>query len=333
MRVEGTRNRLDINMKRLDLEKLIADFDYSNKSEGLSPKTISWYDDMLRDFTNYIKKDGKHTTLAEYGVNNVREYIVNEQKRGLSPHTVQAKVRALKAFSSWLFREGYTSSNTLTSIKLPKAPIKIVDTLSPDEIESLISVQNPLTPYGSRNIAILMTFLDTGMRCSELSNLLFRDAHIEDGYFKVSGKGGRERVIPIGALAQRVLWRYVLHFRPQPINEANDYLFLTTDGEKLEYNAIRLMFKRWGKKAGVPRLHPHLCRHTYATNYLLYQCGDVFRLQQTLGHSSLEMVRRYVHYASAQTMIQGHVLSPVDHLGIKKLKGYRIDRYLKGNKT
>lgn len=333
MKVKNIRNWLSVNMKGLDLDKLVIHFAHSNKAEGKSPKTVSWYSDMLLDFVKYIKQAGKHTTLAECNVKNVREYIVHEQERGMSPYTVQAKVRALKAFSSWLFREGYTPDNTLIGIRLPKAPVKIIDILSPDEINSLIGVQNPLTSFGSRNIAILLTLLDTGLRCSELSNLLFKNAHIEDGYLKVIGKGAKERLVPIGALAQKVLWRYVLHFRPQPINEVNDYLFLTIDGEKLEYNAMRLLLKRWGKKAGVTRLHAHLCRHTYATNYLLYHCGDVFRLQQTLGHSSLEMVRRYVHYATAQTVVQGQVLSPVDHLGIKRLKGYKIDRSLNSNKT
>jgi len=222
-------------------------------------------------------------------------------------------------------------NNTLTSIRLPKAPTKIVDILSPDEIKALIDAQNPLTSFGSRNIAILVTLLDTGLRCSELSTLLFENTHIEEGYLKVIGKGSKERLVPIGALTQKVLWRYVLHFRPQPIDETNDYLLLTIDGEKLEYNAIRLLLKRWGKRAGVPRLHAHLCRHTYATNYLSYNCGDVFRLQYILGHTSLEMVRRYVHYASSQAMVQGKISSPVDQLGIKKLKGYKIDRMLRNN--
>jgi len=210
-------------------------------------------------------------------------------------------------------------------------PIKLVETLTPDEIEILIGTQNPLTAIGSRNMAILVTLLDTGLRCSELSNLFFEDSHIEEGYLKVIGKGSKERLVPIGALTQKVLWRYVFHFRPQPINDAGNYLFLTLDGQHLHTNAIKLLLKRWGRKAGVPRLHAHLCRHTYATNYLLHQCGDVFRLQQILGHNTLEMVRRYVHYASSQAMMNGKTSSPVDQLGIKRLKGYKIDQMLRSN--
>ena len=134
--------------------------------------------------------------------------------------------------------------------------------------------------------------------------------------------------MPIGGLAQKMLWRYIIHFRPEDSIEADNYVFLTLDGKPLCPNAIKLLLKRWGKKAGVERLHAHLCRHTYATNFLNYKCGDVFRLQQILGHSTLEMVRRYVHYASAQAMINGRPASPMDHMGIRRLNGYKVDRIL-----
>jgi site-specific recombinase XerD len=111
-----------------------------------------------------------------------------------------------------------------------------------------------------------------------------------------------------------MLWRYIIHFRPEPLTEADNFLFLTLDGKPLRPNAVKLLIKRWGRKAGVSRLHAHLCRHTFATNYLIHKCGDVSRLQQMLGHSSLEMVRRYVHYASAQALINGKTLSPVDQM-------------------
>ncbi|MFC2020083.1 tyrosine-type recombinase/integrase [Chloroflexota bacterium] len=86
------------------------------------------------------------------------------------------------------------------------------------------------------------------------------------------------------------------------------------------------MLKRWGRKAGVPRIHAHLCRHTYATNFLNHDCGDVFRLQQILGHTTLEIVRKYVHFASTQALMNGRTASPVDHMGIRKLRGYEDTR-------
>ena len=178
-----------------------------------------------------------------------------------------------------------------------------------------------------------MTLLDSGLRVSELCGLRYEDAHIEEGYLKVLGKGAKERIVPIGALAQKMLWRYVIHFRPESEVESDNYLFLTLDGKPLKPNAVKLLLKRWGKKAGVPRVHAHLCRHTYATNFLNHNCGDVFRLQQILGHTTLEMVRKYVHFASTQALMNGRTSSPVDHMGIRKLRGYKIDRVLRNNRN
>lgn len=319
----------DLKMSNLDLTKLITHFSQSNKADGKSPKTESWYTEMLTYYVKYLKSTDVNTTLSEFNVHIVREYIIHEQSRGLSPFTVQCKVRALKAFSSWLTREGYTPENMLINIKLPKAPSKLIVPLTTDEVDKLLKAQNPLTAIGARNIAILITLLDAGPRCNELSSLRYEDAHIEEGYLKVMGKGNKERQIPIGSMAQKVLWRYVFHFRPEPLGEPNNYLFLTLDGKRLEVNAIKLILKRWGIKAGVPRLHAHLCRHTYATNFLIHRCGDVFLLQRILGHSTLEMVNKYVHYASLQTMIQNHPTSPIDVMGIKQLRQYKIDRALK----
>jgi len=318
-------------MARLELDRLLLHFSQCKKAEGKSGKTISWYEERLSGFIKYLNLSDIDPVLANLTLENVRDFIVHEQNRGISPFTVQGSTRALKVFSTWLYSEQYTEENELANLKMPKAPTKMIDTLTSEEIEKLVSIQNHLTALGSRNIAILMTLLGTGIRESELTNLDFEDAYIDQGYLKVLGKGSKERVVPVGGLGQKLLWRYVFHFRPDPINELNDYLFLTLDGRKLEPNAVKLLLKRWGKKAGVPRLHAHLCRHTFATDFLIYKCGDVFRLQQILGHTTLEMVRKYVHYASAHTLIQGNVASPIDRMGIKGLRSYKIDRQLRNN--
>jgi integrase/recombinase XerC/integrase/recombinase XerD len=322
---------VDINMAELELNKLILHFAQSNKAEGKSPKTIGWYTEMLTGFARFLVTSGNRPVLEEFNVVSVREFVIHEQERKMSPYSVQGKVRALKAFASWLCDEGYTSERVLQNLKPPKVPINLIEPLTSAEIDQLVDCQNPLTAIGCRDIAILVVMLDTGVRLSELCDLRFEDAHVEQGYLKVMGKGRKERMVPIGASAQKMLWRYIIHFRPEPMMKADNYLFLTLDGKPLRANAVKLLIKRWGKKAGVPRLHAHLCRHTFATNYLIHNCGDVFRLQQILGHTTLEMVRRYVHYASSHAMINSKSSSPMDHMGIKKLNGYKIDRMLRNN--
>jgi len=319
------------SLAELELDKLILHFEHSNKAEGKSPKTITWYTEMIAGFTWFLAGTSKKPVLAEFDISAVREFIIHEQERGLSPYTIQGKVRALKVFASWLFTEGYTTDHVLYNLKMPKVPQKLIEPLTATEIEQLVKIQNPLTALGCRNIAILVLLLDTGLRVSELCGLRYDDAHIEEGYLKIMGKGAKERVVPIGGLAQKMLWRYIIHFRPEDSIEADNYVFLTLDGKPLYPNAVKLLLKRWGKKADVPRLHAHLCRHTYATNFLNHKCGDVFRLQQILGHTTLEMVRRYVHYASTQDMINGRPSSPMDHMGIRRLNGYKVDQMLRNN--
>ena len=126
-----------------------------------------------------------------------------------------------------------------------------------------------------------------------------KDVHLEDGYLKVMGKGQKERIVPFGSSSQKSLY----HFRPEPVHDGIENFFLTLDGQRLSNNALQLIMKRLGMRSGVKRLHAHLLRHTFAVNYLV-NGGDVFTLQQILGHTTLEMVRRYVNLANAHVMTQ-----------------------------
>jgi len=179
-------------MAEVELDKLIIHFAQSNKAEGKSSRAVSWYSEMLYDFTRFLRSKDYRRVLHEFDIGGVRAFVVHEQERGMSPYTVQGKVRALKAFSTWLFREGYTSDNLLSNFKLPKVPVTIIETLTSTEIDQLVNCQNQLTAIGCRDIAILIVMLNTGVRLSELCGLRLEDAHIEEGYLKVMGKGSRE---------------------------------------------------------------------------------------------------------------------------------------------
>ena len=127
------------------------------------------------------------------------------------------------------------------------------------------------------------------------------------------GKGAKERVVPIGKFVQIALWHYVHKLRPKPVDPECDNLFLSRDGKPITVNTIKLVFSRLAKRSGVNRLHAHLCRHTFAINYLL-NGGDIFSLREILGHTSLDMVNRYLHFTSSQIVTQHHKYSPMDKL-------------------
>ena len=193
----------------------------------------------------------------------------------MSAANVQNHVRVLRAFSSWLHREGYTEENVLSRLKIPSAPRKILETLSDEEIKQLFAGSNQNTMAGCRNAARLLLFLDTGLRLSELLNLHTDDLHIKDQRLKVMGKGHKERGVPFGSRAAKLLQRYLYYFWPEPVWE--DRVFLCIDGTLMTNNTVKLIFSRMANRAGVPRLHIHLLRHTFATRYLK-NGGDIFTL-------------------------------------------------------
>jgi integrase/recombinase XerC/integrase/recombinase XerD len=162
-----------------------------------------------------------------------------------------------------------------------------------------------------------LILLDTGLRVGELVNLKVDDVHMDEGYLKVLGKGRKERIVPIGNNAQKALQRYLFRFRPKPINPIINNVFLSHSSSPLTENSMKLVFSRLAKRSGVQRLHAHLCRHTFATRFLI-NGGDVFSLQQILGHSTLTMVSHYVNLASSHITIQHQKFSPLDRLNLRK---------------
>ena len=153
-----TRNKRwsDIDMSQLELSNLILHFAQSNKADGKSPKTVSWYSEMLNRYVMYLEANAGSATLSNLGIDTVRQFILFEQGRNLSPNTIACRVRALKAFASWLLREGYASENILINLKLPKIPKKVIEPLTQDEVDRLIKVQNPLTTIYERPTPIIM---------------------------------------------------------------------------------------------------------------------------------------------------------------------------------
>ena len=165
------------------LEKLFESYALYNRSEGKASSTISWYDDKLREFARWLDGQACGTDLSEFTIARVRQFVLHLQGREdeyernpfvptrhekLSSHTIQGHVRVLKAFASWLYREDYTNDNILGRYRLPKARRIEPEWLTPEEIERLLGAFNRKTAMGARDFAMVLTFLDTGLRCGEL---------------------------------------------------------------------------------------------------------------------------------------------------------------------
>ena len=313
------------------LSEFIDYYETCNKAEDKSPKTVSWYSANLKSFHNYLKSRHLPDTLNKIDIKVLRQYVLYllkknkyhghpitpEKQEPLSASSVHGHVRTLRAFFSWLVAEGLIEANPAKDLKPPKVYQKVVSTLSDDEIRAILAVFTPMNSSNARNQTIFMLMLDTGLRMGELINLKMDDVHMNEGLLKVMGKGKKERIVPMGSNAQRALQRYLFRYRPKPFSTSIDYVFLSVMGKLLTDNSVKLIFSRLSKRSGVVRLHAHLCRHTFATRFLI-NGGDVFTLQQILGHSTLEMVRHYVNLASNHVAIQHQKFSPLDRLNLRK---------------
>jgi site-specific recombinase XerD len=334
----------ELTKDSFELLELARHFELYNRTEGKSPKTIRWYNLSIQQFYRFLTEMEKSTKLADLNEGVVRQFILYLQEKTrwqdnpyipkkegkLAAISIQTYIRGLRAFFNWLYKQHYTIENRLANLKPPKAQSKLVETLTEGEIKAILSCVDTRTTAGYRDHAILLLLLDTGLRSSELVSLRSDDVNIDAGYLKVMGKGGKERIVPFGVMAQRALLRYVANSRLVPLLPDTGSFFLTLEGLPLTRNSLKMMFQRLGTKCGIKRLHPHLCRHTFATNYLV-NGGDVFTLQHILGHTSLEMVRTYVSLASAHVTVQHRKFSPMDRISSHNLSSHRLESKLMNN--
>jgi site-specific recombinase XerD len=163
----------------------------------------------------------------------------------------------------------------------------------------------------------MMLFLDTGIRLDELVNLKLSRIDFTSGEMTILGKGSKERKVPFGSQAKKALLDYLSKERPDPVNpQDEDQVYLNEDGYPITHDAVEKLFQRVKKTAEVPKLHPHVCRHTFSVRYLV-NGGDAFSLQKILGHTSLEMTRKYVNLASGDVKEKHRRFSPMDNLNFR----------------
>ncbi|MFC2038631.1 tyrosine-type recombinase/integrase [Chloroflexota bacterium] len=205
------------------------------------------------------------------------------------------------------------ADNPMKKVRMPKVPKVNVPTFSQKEIETLLAQPDKKTDTGFRDYAILLTFVDTTGRLSEIANLEEDDIDLENGYLRVMGKGSRERLMPFGHRVARAILRYRMKHRPVPVG--TDRFWLTIDGRPLEPGRIATIVSRYGKKAGLKKCHPHKLRHTSSVLYLR-NGGDPFSLQKKLGHSSLQMTRHYANLADSDVRVKHLQYGVADRLKI-----------------
>ncbi len=317
---------------RTDLAHLMEGYRLCAQSEGKGSATIALVEASVRYLEEFLSTNDLPTEIRRIGVRELRHFIVYLQGRQrfaqhrftkpqqghLSGHTVNGYLRALRAFWTWAQREGFIEESPFSQVQIPKAPRKVMPTFTEEQLRRLVAAIDTKSAFGHRDYTIIITFLDTGMRCSELTDLRVKNLNLEARLLKVWGKGAKERMVPFGRKVQSALWKYMTSYRPAPIAPCYDHVLLTRDGRPLTKDRVEAIVEHYGRKAGITtvRVSPHTFRHTFAVMFLR-NGGDVFSLQRIMGHSTLDVLRIYVNMAQADIQEAHRRHSPVDNMDFK----------------
>lgn len=278
-------------------KQAIKDFNiYSQLERGLSVNTIKAYQRDLQKLANWLEDNEMEEKPETISTDCLRTFIYQLAK-SVKPRSQARAISSLKAFFEFLILERYREDQPMALIETPKTGRRLPDTLSTLEIDLLINSIDRSTPEGERNRAILETLYACGLRVSELITLKISDLFFDEGFLKVTGKGNKQRFVPIGDYTIKIIELYKnevrIHVPVKP--NYSDTLFLNRRGAGLTRAMIFHIIKEQAIKAGIQKsISPHTFRHSFAT-HLLENGADLRSIQMMLGHESITTTEIYMH--------------------------------------
>jgi integrase/recombinase XerD len=265
--------------------------------DGLAGLTLSAYRRDLKTFGAWLEKDRKQSLNSAVS-GDVEAYLAWRFAGHAQPRSAARYTSALKRFYRYLLRENLISADPTLNLDSPKLPRALPKTLTESDVEHLLDSTDTHTPLGLRDRAMLETLYATGLRVSELVGLKLTAVNLNDGVLRVTGKGNKDRLVPLGEEAVLWLKRYLTEARPLLLGkQLSDAVFVTARGDGMTRQAFWYLIKRCALVAGVTRpLSPHTLRHAFAT-HLLNHGADLRVVQMLLGHSDISTTQIYTHVA------------------------------------
>ncbi|MBA4744655.1 MAG: site-specific tyrosine recombinase XerD [Muricauda sp.] len=281
----------------MNWQQALKDYqNYLKIERGLSQNSISNYAMDVQKLVHFLEDNSIDEKPVLIPRETVQQFIYDIAKI-VSPRTQARIISGLKGFFTYLVFEDYREDNPMDLIETPKIGRKLPDTLSEQEINNLITAIDLSKPEGERNRAILETLYGCGLRVSELINLKLSDLYFDEDFIKVTGKGNKQRFVPISDVNQKyinIYWKEVRVHLPIK-KEHEDFVFLNRRGNQLTRAMIFTIVKRLAEKIGLDKnISPHTFRHSFAT-HLLENGADLRAIQQMLGHESITTTEVYMH--------------------------------------
>lgn len=273
--------------------QLIQNFlDYLRHEKRVSPHTISNYQRDLYKLRDYCAEQQleKWNTLRDH---NIRGFVGRLRRNDLGARTIQRTLSSVRSFYRYLLREGEVEINPASSVSAPKQSRPLPNVLDVDQMNQLLNIDKD-NPLDVRDWAIMELTYSSGLRLSEIVSLDLINIDFKDRTVRVTGKGGKTRVLPIGRLAIEALQSW-LKVRSNLTAADENAVFLSNRGKRISQRAIQLRMKEWGIKQGLDsNVHPHMLRHSFAS-HMLESSGDLRAVQELLGHADISTTQIYTH--------------------------------------
>jgi integrase/recombinase XerD len=295
-----------------DLEDFKA---FLNSEKGVSPHTLSAYLFDVRSFMDFLKQRNVQQ-WESVQLEILISFLSTLREKKYASSSVYRKIMSLKVFFRFLKREHLLSNSEIERLQGPKIWQTVPDTLTLDEVQLILKQPDINTFDGARDKAILELLYAAGIRVGELCLLTLYD--VDDSFIRVTGKGKKERLVPIGHHAIAAIDYYLVHFRDHFENEKELALFLMRSGKRVDRMTIWKAVKEYTKKAGIQKnIFPHSFRHTFAT-HLLDNGADVRVIQELLGHEDISTTERYTHLSQKKLKESFYKCTPTNNHYLKK---------------
>ena len=254
----------------------------------LSPHTISSYRRDLDSFFTFLKE--KNDSWEEVQDHQVRGFVAQERRRGLSARSIQRALSSIRSFFNYLLDEEVVETNPAANISSPKSAQLLPKALDTDLVKRLLDFK-PQGDIEIRDKAMVELLYSSGLRLSELCGLNMDSISIKERSCRVVGKGNKTRDLPVGEKAIQSLRDWLL-VRENISSDANKALFLNKNGKRISTRSVQLRLERLSKKRGLPMVNPHMLRHSFAS-HILESSGDLRAVQEMLGHSDIGTTQIY----------------------------------------
>jgi len=263
---------------------------------GLSQHTVTNYQRDLVTLNAYCAENAI-AAWSDLQTHHIRQFIATSHRRGLSGKSLQRRLSSTRTFFHYLVREAVTKHNPAVGVSAPKTRQKLPDTLDTDQVAQLLNVV-PDDWYALRDRAILELFYSSGLRLAELVNTNVNDISWDEGSIKVTGKGNKQRILPVGSIALTALKAWQTGRHPLPVKRAMDdpnALFVSERGDRISARNVQARIRHWTRQQSLPgNVHPHMLRHSFAS-HMLESSGDLRAVQELLGHADISTTQIYTH--------------------------------------